>query len=296
MGTDQNHSTWEIIPLTRLRVGSVHDRDSLPLEEVDAHRVARHFGSLENLHDPTANAPAVGSAPNECPASESVTWIQLVTSYPARMAGYGLITMLAFQFVYASIQSHGVAWLAAENGPLELSQVALLLMASAGITVAACWMPVGRSGLLAAAAVTLYAAARESDDWIEAAFFDDAYKWLVGLPAAAAVGVVAYRERGKLIEETLRITQKPSVTLLIIGGIYLCFFCQMMDRPLFWSGSGLEGNLGFQKTTVEESAELFAYLLIAFSSVEAVISAARDRTATKSQSGVVGWVEERQRR
>ncbi len=206
-------------------------------------------------------------------------WGRLITSYPARLAAYGLITLVAFEVVYWSLQDRGAAWLSAENGPLELSQVACLLIAVAGITVAIRWAPIGRAALIATGAVTLYAAARESDEWIEAMLFDDAYKSLVGIPAVVSVLVVAYWERDKLVEETLCIAQRPGATLFAIGGICLCFVCQMLDRPLFWSESGLQGSIGIQKSMVEESAELFAYLLIAFSGFEVMISAWQDRAA-----------------
>ena len=133
--------------------------------------------------------------------------------------------------------------------------------------------------LVATGAVTLYAAAHESDKWFESVFFEDAYKWLVGLPVAISVLIVAYRDRGTLIDETMRIAQKPAATLFAVGGIYVCFFCQMLDRPHFWTESGLSGNVVLQKSMVEESAELFAYMLIAFSGVEAMIAALQDRAA-----------------
>ena len=75
-----------------------------------------------------------------------LSWLELLTSYPARLGAYGLITMTVFQLVYTSLQDHGAEWLAAENGPIELTQVACLLMAVAGISVAVRWSPIGRAG------------------------------------------------------------------------------------------------------------------------------------------------------
>ncbi len=206
-------------------------------------------------------------------------WIQLFTSYPARMVAYGLLTMAVFQYVYLLLQEHGCEHLAAENGPIELAQVACLLIAVAGISLALRWAPIGRAVLVATGAIALYAAARESDSWFESAFFEDSYKWLVGLPAAIVVVKVAYSERQKLVAETLRIAHRPGSTLFTFAGIYLCFFCQMIDRPLFWPIHALDTAGIARKALIEESAELFAYLLIAFSGFEAVIAAYRDRAS-----------------
>ena len=211
--------------------------------------------------------------------SGSISWVQLITSYLARLCIYGLIVLVSFQVLYVVLQNHGVRWLSAENGPLELAQVACLLFAVAAIAIAVRWTPIGRAALVGTAALLVYAAARESDQWIEAMFFEDAYQTLVGIPAAACALLVAYSERDKLLKETMLIAHKPGATLFVIGGIYLCFFCQMLDRPKFWEENGLLGSDGYRKSLVEESAELFAYLLIAFSGLEAMISAWQDRAA-----------------
>lgn len=220
-------------------------------------------------------------------------WFSLLTSYPARLVVYGLITMGVYQLVFTLIQSRGVAWIASENGPLETAQVVCLLIAATGIALAAWWTPIGRAALVGTGAVTVYAAARESDQWFETFFFDDAYKWLVGLPMAILVVTFVFRERRQLLQETLAMSKKPGATLFTIGGIYLCFYCQMLDRPNFWqelgsgiglSGIGLSGTgAGLQKVLVEECAELFAYLLIMFSGFEAMISARYDRATLEQQ-------------
>lgn len=217
----------------------------------------------------------------------ATNWRNLATSYPVRLAVYGLITLLVFQGVFALLQVRGLAWLAAENGPLELAQVGLLLLAVAGTAVAIRWSPAGKAVMATTCAVTIYAAARESDQWFETVFFDDAYKWLVGLPVALLLAPAIWRERHQFVADALWIAQKPGATLFAAGGICLCCFCQILDRPLFWPSEGIDGQLGLHKAMVEESAELFAYLLIAFSGLEAMISAAEDRAAAQEDSGLV---------
>jgi hypothetical protein len=218
-------------------------------------------------------------------------WRRLATSYPARLAIYGLTCLLVFQGVCVLLEARGAAWLSEENGPLELAQVVCLLFAAAAIAVAVRWSPAGKAVLLATSAAALYAAARESDLWFETVFFEDAYKTIVGLffedayktivglPLALLVMHVIWTERHRLVSDALWISRKPGATLFTMGGMYLCCFCQILDRELFWPTGDLQGALGYQKALVEESAELFAYLLIAFAGIEAMVAAAQDRLA-----------------
>jgi hypothetical protein len=212
------------------------------------------------------------------------TWPERLTSYPVRLVVYGLITMAVFEALYALLQSRGAVVVASESGPIERIQVVCLLLGAVGIGVAVWWTPIGRAVLVATGATAVYAAARESDSWFEANFFNDAYKWLIGAPLAMIVVSVAYRERSKLIDETLRMSVRPGSTLFTIAGIYLCFFCQLLDRPGFWSEAGISVGVNSQKLLVEESAELFAYLLIAYSGCEALIAARHDRRLMSDRS------------
>lgn len=217
-----------------------------------------------------------------------------MASYPTRLILYGVVTIGVFELSYALLCAGGVAWLAEENGLLELTQVGFLLAAVAGFTWAAVLSPADRNVLIITGCLILYAAARESDTWFETMLFDDAYKWLVGFPAAIVILFVLYKNRGQMLEDTLRIAMKPSLTLFAIGGIYLCFFCQIADRPMYWYASGSADGGGLQKSLVEENAELFAYLLIVFSSVEAVISAYQQRVAQQRSNTIETEIDVRE--
>ncbi|MEM6471658.1 MAG: hypothetical protein AAF802_19010, partial [Planctomycetota bacterium] len=105
---------------------------------------------------------------------------ELVTSYPVRLAVYSVSAVLLCQFVFAMIQERGLEYAARENGPVEIGQVVLALSTAILFVVAASCFKKKSATLAISACLVGYAAARESDQWFEAVFFDDAYKHLVG--------------------------------------------------------------------------------------------------------------------
>ena len=192
-----------------------------------------------------------------------------------------MITMVVFQCVFMGIDQFGAEWMSRENGPIESAQAILALIGALGLFYAAATAKVGQAALTVCGAAIAYAAARESDDLFESLLFDDAYKYLVGLPMFVLCVVVLVRKRDGIIRETLWVMQQPSATLFAIAGIYLCFVCQSYDRPGMWHAIADETQLAITKTMVEEYAELFAYLLIALCGFEANLFARQTRVEAK---------------
>jgi hypothetical protein len=120
-----------------------------------------------------------------------------------------------------------------------------------------------------------YAAARESDSIFEAVFFDDAYKWLVGLPLFLVAVASLWIDRRRVVADAMWLVRQPAITLFAIGGIYLCTFCQILDRPDMWNSISSTGEATATKAMVEEFAELFAYAILAFAGIEALALAHR---------------------
>lgn len=195
----------------------------------------------------------------------------ILRSYPFRLGLYAIATLVLFQAVFWAIKTYGSETLSIENGPIEMAQVVLALVASAGLFYAASRAVVGRAGLVVCGAIVTYAAARESDLLMETLFFDDAYKYLVGIPMMVLCGWIVVRKRRNLIGETMWLLRQPAATLFGIAGIYLCFVCQSFDRPDMWGAITNGAQVEATKAMVEEYAELFAYLLLAFSGFEATI-------------------------
>lgn len=212
---------------------------------------------------------------------------QILRSYQFRVCSYAVVTFAVFHFVYTAIRSYGGAMMGAENGPIEMAQLALAILAATGLYFAARWTRIGRAGLVCCAAVVAYAAAREADLILETLLFDDAYKWVVGLPVAIIAIVVVFKERHKVIAESMWLLKQPAATLFAVAGIYLCFVCQFFDRPDMWAGISSKAEAEVTKAMVEEYAELFAYLLLAFSGFEAAVLAKQGR-----DSAALGQAEE----
>ena len=195
-------------------------------------------------------------------------------AYPLRLAAYGVVAFAVYQVIFASIERGDAVRVAAENGPLEMTQVVITCLSSLAIFAAAFWTHRGRLALCLTAAVVAYAAAREADLLLETLFFDDAYKYLVGIPMVllSLTMLVLHGQHG--IRESWSLMRQPPATLFIIGSIFLCTVCQMLDRPGLWTNAGVPSEFRTIRMLVEESSELFAYLLIAFSAVESLIMAA----------------------
>lgn len=198
---------------------------------------------------------------------------------PWRLAAFGIATFALYQLLYLLLQGeHGVT-LSAENGPVETLEGLLAVAASVLFFVAAGRTASGRSAMTVFGCAIGYAAARESDALMEHWLFDDAYKYLVGLPLAVlAVGVI-YHHRSRFVRESLWLVQQPAAVLYIIAGIYLGGVCQIFDRPDLWKGIASASEAMATKATIEEFAELFAYLLFAFSAAETFILARRTQLA-----------------
>ncbi len=219
---------------------------------------------------------------SEPDVDDSITWRSLLTSYPARFLVYGGIAAGTFQCVYLATKQFGAARVGAENGPIEISQVAFAVCGAVGLFLAARISVRGRAMVLASAAGVTYAAARECDLFFETFVFDDAYKYLVGVPMGLMVARVLWRERRELIGDFLHMMRQPAATLFGVAGMHLCVACQMLDRPLLWSGLEDTVNVKATQAMVEESMELFAYMLIAFSGIEAYLFANEKSAAAKN--------------
>ena len=198
-------------------------------------------------------------------------------SYPLRIALYAAATLVTYELTYLAIRSRGADYMSQENGPIELTQVALALIATACLFYAAWITTRGRAALVLCGSLVAYAAARESDLWFETYLFDDAYKWVVGAPLALLSVSMLYVERKNVVNDVMQLMSHPAATLFAIAGVFLCFVCQMFDRPDLWIDLAATADTGATKALIEESTELFAYLLLAFSGIEAGVVRPRRR-------------------
>lgn len=203
-------------------------------------------------------------------AKQPVDWTAILFSYPTRLIVYAAIVLCACQFVLYMVQHHGIESIAHEYGPVEKSQIWLAMFASGCLFFASTRVRIGQTGLIICACMVGYAAARESDSWFERVFFDDAYKYMAGIPLAAIALFAFYRGRKRFFVEAPELLRTPAITIFTFAGIFICTVCQSLDAPELWASIGASWDAEVMKAAVEEFAEMFGYLLLAFAGTEAV--------------------------
>ena len=199
--------------------------------------------------------------------------IHVVLGYPGRLVAYGLVAFILGQMLYAAVLERGWEIIGQEDGPVERTQTALAMFAAVAFFVAAKKSTYGKAGLVLCGSLAGYAAGRECDQWLETHLFNDAYKYLIGLPLLAITLVVGWKHRRTALADSIPLARTPAITMFGVAGVYLCAVCQVFDRPDFWAAIADHENVFAIKTLVEEFAEIFGYLLIAFAGVEAVLDA-----------------------
>jgi len=199
----------------------------------------------------------------------------VLVSFPARLGCYAVIAFGLVHALFLGLIAQGPEFIGSENGPVEMAQVYLALFTSACLFYAAYHCRRGRAGLIVCASMVAYAAARESDATFEALFFDDAYKYMVGVPMLIVAVTALAMDRRRVIKDAMWLVRQPAITLFAIGGIYLCTFCQILDRPDMWTSITSPDEANQTKAMVEEFAELFAYAILAFGGIEALALAHR---------------------
>lgn len=204
------------------------------------------------------------------PASTKWDWKAILTSYPTRLTTYGVAAFLLCQAVFVAIREQGIEVAASENGPVEQAQAWMAVFACSCLFFAASRIRNGRTGLVLCACMVGYAAARECDTTFETMFFDDAYKYIAGIPLLTIAASAFWMGRKVVFRESLVLVRTPAITIFAIAGIYICTVCQVLDRPDLWSALGEGVNAETTKAAVEEFAELFGYLLLAFSGIESI--------------------------
>ncbi|MFH5803415.1 hypothetical protein [Alienimonas sp. DA493] len=190
---------------------------------------------------------------------------------------YVVAAGIAVQALYQAV----VAWgpgIAEENGPLELLQVGVAVVGGLTLAAAVVVAPRGRTALAACGGALLYAAARESDLMLERLLFDDAYKYLVGAPVAAVVGLVAWRDRARW-RESLRWTAHPSAGLFLCGGLQIVVVAALFDRSDLWDSVTNATQADAMKRLVEESIELSGYLVLTVGAFELFVTCRREAAA-----------------
>lgn len=148
----------------------------------------------------------------------------------------------------------------AENGVVETCQ--LLAVSSSGILMmlAAAKNPERRAGFVLAGAFFLTMAIRETDQVLDRIWHGF---WLVpALAMVLAAVCYAIRHRKTVVPGLRAIAADGESSALAIGVLTILGFSRVMGHKIFWKMLVGGGLFCAQKRFVEESCELFGYLVV----------------------------------
>lgn len=208
----------------------------------------------------------------------------LTVGYPIRMLFYTAITALAMQLTLRVIQKDSLEHLASENGPIEVAQFAILILAASIAGFASRVATRIGTAIFGLSAALFCAASREADDWFAMLVFDDAYKWLVCLPLISIVALEFWKNRESIYYQCAELLSLPYGTVLAFAIVLIGTLCQTLDRTSFWPTISAAPMVGDQKSVIEETVELFGYLLILFSTTELAIHTWQERSRVSKKS------------
>lgn len=157
-----------------------------------------------------------------------------------------------------------------ENGMVEWFHFGLLISCSALLQFASTRMPELRGGFHVLAVLSLVASVRELDRILDEYVFDGAWQVLVSV-LVLYISFYAWVHRRAITHQLLRISSYPPTGLLVSGFITVMVFSRLLGQQLFWRAALQENYLRLVGRIVEESCELFGYLLLLFGCLEFVI-------------------------
>ena len=183
-----------------------------------------------------------------------------------RLVGYSLLVALTIQLVVLLVQNGYTTVLFSENGPLEWMQFSLAAFAG-------CWLlylgsrqqPV----LTVCGLLALYAAFRELDGLFDHLLFESSYKFVFGPPIAFFIGKTLWKHRKTYRDQLWKFTSTPSWAMLAVGFVTICLFAKIFGQKELWIGLMGDSYIRLVKNAVEESSELFGYLILFCGAIEA---------------------------
>ncbi|MCG3117742.1 MAG: hypothetical protein LLH30_18890 [Candidatus Manganitrophus sp. SA1] len=190
---------------------------------------------------------------------------------------YFLTTAAMIQGVVLLSRRVDAHLLFAENGPVEWFQLVLLLACFGCLQTAAYRIDQRREIFHLLALLPLAAAVREMDAILDRSVFDGAWQLIVTLLVLHAFFFIR-RHRLKVTIQLQPVLASGPFGLLIAGFLVVMVFSRLIGQQLFWRAALQEQYLRLVGRIVEESCELFGYLLLLFGCIEILRSSFSDLT------------------
>lgn len=190
-----------------------------------------------------------------------------VTFFTAGYLVYFLTTAAVIQGVILLSHRVDASLLFSENGPVEWFQLALLLACFGCLQTAAFRIEERREILHLLALLPPASAVREMDAILDRSVFDGAWQLIVTLLVLHALFFIRHHRR-KVTIQLKPVLASGSFGLLFAGFLAVMVFSRLIGQQIFWRAALQEQYLRLVGRVVEESCELFGYLLLLFGCIE----------------------------
>jgi hypothetical protein len=193
----------------------------------------------------------------------------------ARLAFYAALLAGSFQWLVLAATSGEVSRFARDDGPLEIAQIVAAVFAATLFWLLSREREEVADLLRICTGLALVSVARELDNFTLELGSRHAYKLLAALPLGYALAV-AWRARGRLLDQLAVFSRTPAFSLLLAGFLVIVVYSQILGQKELWIALLGIDDYRPVKDLVEESSELLGYLLLLFGAVEAAVSDQED--------------------
>jgi len=191
----------------------------------------------------------------------------------ARLLAYAAVAGCAFESIVraAATSSGDTRWLSRDEGPIELGQLAAIVVTGVLLFLPARTTPRLAQLLRLLACLAMLGAMRELDNVFLQLGWRSGYLW-VGLPFALYAAALVARTRGGLLGQIAIFARSPAFALLAAGFFVIVVYAQLIGQKALWIAVLGPDVYRPAKDLIEESSELLGYLLIVFGAAEAYLT------------------------
>jgi hypothetical protein len=190
----------------------------------------------------------------------------ILTSFPVRLAFYGLLHGVALHAIVVTIKKNGPSILN-ENGPFEWVHFGLMVISGAVFLWNWRRNSVYPTVLFFCSMVSFIAALRELDQYSEILLFEHAYQFPAG---AIGVLTVYYMWNGRqtLRQEISAFMKQPPFFFLAFGFFLAAVVAQILGQRELWHAVIETPSARLAKRVFEETIETIGYLTVFFGAIE----------------------------
>ncbi|AQT69898.1 hypothetical protein STSP2_03098 [Anaerohalosphaera lusitana] len=192
--------------------------------------------------------------------------MKLTDSINFRLVTYMLLPCAAVQAVVIAAQHGHAAYSVSENGPIEWTQFAVLMI-SGSILLARAYKTTTPQLSRLMAAFPIMAAVRELDKVFDRRIFDGSWQ----LTVFAILGLTAWyisRHSKKIADQLTTFLRESSSGLMLAAMLIILGISRIAGQQTFWEAVMGENHLTVVGRLVEETLEITGYLILAAAAVE----------------------------